>query len=258
MKVNYSKVFVAVIAAAVLTGAPAYASQTDERIESSARQSYVFRTYLKDDSIRTTSRDGIVTLTGTVNEESHKALAKETVASLPGVKSVDDQLVLKGDQPPEYSDGWLSMKVKSSLLFNRNVSALKTQVYVTDGVVTLKGEAASQAQKDLTGEYAKDVEGIKDVKNEMTIAKIDDSSPQTVGEKIDDASITAQVKMAFLAHHSTSAFKTGVETNDGVVTLTGNVTTGAGKDMATKVANDVNGVTKVINNMVIVEVVAKN
>ena len=122
------------------------ASQTDDRIQSSAKDSYVFRTYLKDDAINTSSNDGVVTLTGTVSEDSHKSLARETVASLPGVKSVDNQLVISGQQPPENSDGWLSMKVKGALLFNRNVSAVNTQVYVTNGIVTLKGEADSQAQ----------------------------------------------------------------------------------------------------------------
>lgn len=128
---------------------------------------------------------------------------------------------------------------------------MNTQVFVDDGVVTLKGEASSQAQKDLTAEHAKDVKGVKSVKNEMTIAKKAVKEIQTLGEKIDDASITAQVKMAFLAHHSTSAFKTGVQTMEGVVTLTGVATSGAGKDMAGKVANDVNGVRNVINNMTI-------
>ena len=52
----------------------------------------MFKTYLKDDSIKTESKDGVVTLTGTVAEASHKSLAQDTVASLPGVKSVDNQL----------------------------------------------------------------------------------------------------------------------------------------------------------------------
>ena len=251
MKSNYLKTIVAVTAAVVFANVSARASETDERIESSAKKSYVYKTYLKDDSIKTESMDGVVTLTGTVKEESHKSLAKETVASLPGVKSVDNQLVFKGEQPAENSDGWLSMQVKGALLYNRNVSAVKTQVFVNDGVVTLKGEADNQAQKDLTGEYAKDIKGIKDVKNEMTLASIENKSEKTMGDKIDDASITAQVKMAFLSHHSTSAFKTGVVTSNGVVTLSGNVPNEAGKDMATKVAGDVNGVTNVVNNMTI-------
>jgi hyperosmotically inducible protein len=251
MNVNYSKVFLAVMFAVVLTGTSVRASESDDRIQSAAQDSYVYRTYLKDDSIKTISNDGVVTLTGTVSEESHRSLAQNTVESLPGVKSVDNQLTVNGQQPPENSDGWLSMKVKGALLFNRNVSAVNTEVYVTDGVVTLKGHADSQAQKDLTGEYAKDIDGIKGIDNQMTIVQNVNKPDENKDNKIDDASITAQVKMAFLTHHSTSAFKTGVETNNGIVTLSGNAINGAGKDMATKVASDINGVTNVINKMTI-------
>jgi len=252
MKFNYPKVFLAVMFAVLSADVSVRASQTDDRIVSSAQDSYVYKTYLKDDAIKTMSNDGVVTLTGTVSEDSHRSLAQETVGSLPGVTRVDNQLVVNGGQPVENSDGWLSMKVKGTLLFNRNVSAANTEVYVTDGVVTLKGKADSQAQKDLTGEYAKDVDGIKDVKNEMSIVDSASAPTQTMGDKIDDASITAQVKMAFLMHHSTSAFKTGVETNDGIVTLSGSATSDAGKDMATKVASNVNGVTNVVNNMTVI------
>ena len=252
MNVNYLKIFLAVMFAVLFTSVSARASVTDDRIQSSAKDSYVFKTQLKDDSIDVNSNDGMVTLKGTVSEESHKSLAQETVTNLPGVKSVDNQLVVSGQQPPENSDGWIGMQVKWALFFNRNVSAVNTEVDVTDGVVTLKGHADSQAQKDLTGEYAKDINGVKDVKNEMTIGEVVNKPEQPKDNKIDDASITAQVKMAFLTHHSTSAFKTGVETTNGVVTLSGNATSGAGKDMATKVASDINGVTSVVNNMTII------
>jgi len=252
MKMNYLKVLPAVMFAILFTSISARASETDDRIQSSAKDSYVFQTELKNDSININSNVGVVTLTGTVSEDSHRSLAQETVQNLPGVKSVDNQLTIKGDQPPENSDGWLGMKVKSSLFFNRNVSAVNTEVDVANGVVTLKGQADSQAQKDLTGEYAKDIDGVKGVDNQMTIAEPANKPEASKDNKIDDASITAQIKMAFLAHHSTSAFKTGVDTSNGVVTLSGDATSGAAKDMASKVAGDVNGVINVVNNMTIV------
>ncbi len=75
------------------------ANETDDRIESSAKKSYVFKTHLKDDSIKTVSKNGDVTLTGTVADSSHKSLAQDTVESLPGVKSVDNQLKIKRENP---------------------------------------------------------------------------------------------------------------------------------------------------------------
>jgi osmotically-inducible protein OsmY len=240
---------VAAVALLVLS-APVYASKMDSRIESSAKKTYVFKTYLHADDIKIQSKNGDVSLTGTVSEESHKSLAQETVANLPGVKSVDNMLEVKGESPAEMSDAWVMMKVKTTLWFHRSVNGFKTEVNdVKDGIVTLTGEATSQAQKDLTTEYAKDVEGVKDVKNEMTVAVAKTS--RTVGQNIDDASITAQVKMMLLYHRSTSALNTSVTTKKGVVTLVGKASNAAELKMATKLTNDVNGVKGVKNKMII-------
>lgn len=252
MKNLHSLALLAAAGALLLTSAPLRASEeTDDRIESAAKKSHVFKTYLKNDSIQTASKNGVVTLTGTVADASHSSLAENTVESLPGVKSVDNQLKVNGESLAERSDGWIGAKVKTTLLFHRNVRATKTDVNVADGVVTLSGEASSLAQKELTTEYAQDVEGVKSVNNTMTIAKVTAKPVETIGEKIDDASITAQVKSSLRSHHSTSALKTKVETMDGVVTISGVAKNHAEKSLVTKLINDIDGVTSVVNNMTI-------
>ncbi len=252
MKSLFPLTLAAVVSTLLITGSPVRAAGTDSRIESSAAKTYVFKTALKDDSIKTEAKDGVVTLTGTVAEASHKSLAEDTVASLPGVKRVDNQLQISGEQPAEHSDTWISMKVKTALLFHRNVSATGTTVYVKDGVVTLQGEAGSMAEKELTTEYAKDIDNVKEVKNNMTIAKTPATASETVGDKIDDASITAQVKSSLLSHRSTSALHTSVSTTDGIVTVGGIAKNDAEKSLVTKLATDINGVTSVVNNMTII------
>ena len=252
MKSIFPLTLAAVVSTMMISSSPLCAADTDSRIESAAAKSYTFKTTLKDDSIKTVSKDGVVTLTGTVAEAFHKSLAENTVESLPGVKSVDNQLVVSGEQPAEHSDGWITMKVKTALLFHRNVSATGTKVYTKDGVVTLHGVATSQAQKELTTEYVKDIDNVKEVKNEMTIAAVPAKPGETMGDKLDDASITAQVKSALLSHRSTSALHTGVSTADGVVTLTGAAKNEAEKSLVTKLATDIVGVVSVINNMTII------
>ena len=256
MKSIYSLALLVATGALLVTSPSLRASETDDRIEVSAKKSHVFKTYLKDDSIKTESKNGAVTLTGTVAESSHKSLAQDTVENLPGVKSVDNQLTVKGESPAEHSDGWIGVKVKTALWFHRNVRATKTDVNVADGIVTLSGEASSQAQKELTTEYAKDVEGVKEVKNQMTVAKTPAKPVETTGEKIDDASITAQVKASLLSHRSTSAVKTKVTTTDGVVTVSGEAKNAAEKSLVTKLVTDIDGVSRVVNDMTIAVPVA--
>ena len=258
MKSNYPLALIMAAGALLVTSASLRAASTDSRIESSAAKTYVFKTTLKDDSIKTESKDGVVTLSGTVADASQKSLAEDTVAGLPGVIRVDNQLQISGVQPAEHSDAWITMKVKTALLFHRNVSATGTTVYTANGVVTLQGVASSMAQKELTTEYAKDIDNVKEVKNEMTIATSPATPDSTIGDKIDDASITAQVKSSLLSHHSTSAMHTTVTTADGVVTLGGIAKNDAEKSLVTKLVTDINGVNSVINNMTIAVPVPAN
>jgi osmotically-inducible protein OsmY len=85
----------------------------------------------------------------------------------------------------------------------------------------------------------------------MTLSKTAKKTPRTTGDKIDDASITAQVKMTLLFHRSTSALDTKVETKHGVVTLSGKAGNTAEKDLASKIVNDVKGVKSVNNRMTV-------
>ena len=258
MRVSYPLVLVVAVAALVGSSTPLSASETDSRIESSFKKSYVYKTYLKDEHIKISSKDGAVTLSGAVADETHKPMAQDVAEALPGVTTVDNRIEVTGDRPAENSDTWVSMKVKTALVFHRNVNAHKTEIYVKEGVVTLKGEAASQAQKDLTTEFAKDVDGVKSVNNEMTVAANPEKPCETTGEKIDDASITAQVKMTLLSHRSTGVLRTKVSTTAGVVTLAGQARNAAEKDLVTKLATDINGVQSVVNNMTIEEAAPKN
>jgi len=265
-KTTYSIALIGTVVSLLFINVNVFASATDDSIESSAKQSHIFRTYLKGDDVTIQSKDGVVTLTGTVSEDSSKSLAGETVASLPGVKSVNNKLGVKGEVPAKQSDAWLITKVKSTLMFHRNVSAAETKVFAKDGIVTLRGEATSAAQKDLTTEYAQHVEDVKSVKNEMTVLPAEKKSEKTtmgekmdgmgekmnaIGESIDDASITALVKTTLLYHRSTSALNTTVETQNGVVTLGGKTGSAAEKNLATKLVKDVHGVKTVVNNMAV-------
>ena len=95
MKTIFSAAILVAASAVLLFAAPVYASAADDQIESSVKESYIFKNYLQDDAIQVDSQDGVVTLTGSVAQEPHKGLAMETAASLPGVKRVDNQLVVQ-------------------------------------------------------------------------------------------------------------------------------------------------------------------
>jgi len=242
-----------VLSATLLMSGVALASAHDEdaRIEAAFRNTHVFQTYLKDEAIKIRSIDGVVTLSGTVSSEDDREIAEKTAEALPGVKRVDNRIETLGDRPEERSDAWVQMKVKTALLYHRNVPGMGTEVDVKDGVVTLKGEAESQAQKELTTQYTQDIVGVQKVNNLMVVNPATRKPERTLGAKIDDASITAQVKTMLLLHRSTEGLKTTVKTRNGVVVLTGGAKSLAEKDLATEIASDVDGVQSVVNEMTV-------
>ena len=259
MKRKHSSRWALALAAAVVwaAGTTVQATEIDDRMGDAFKQTYVYKVFLQNDGISLASKDGAVTMTGTVTEETHKMLAQELVASLPGVVSVDNQLATPSEVAAENADTWIVRKVKFALMFHQNVNASATAIEAKDGVVTLKGAATSLAQKELVGEYAKDIEGVIEVRNEMTVAATPEPMERTASEKIDDMSITAQVKSALAAHRSTSTIRAQVVTRNGEVALTGIAKNDAEKSLVSKLVADINGVSSVKNEMTVAEVVTQ-
>ena len=77
------------------------------------------------------------------------------------------------------------------------------------------------------------------------------ASERTLGETIDDASITAGVKSELLADERTEGFDINVDTKDGHVTLRGGADTLADKLAATELARKVKGVKSVDNDIIV-------
>jgi osmotically-inducible protein OsmY len=238
----------ALACAMMLVGLPMPAGNQDQGIVATAKESYTFRTHLKNDDIKVACAQGLVTLSGTVANEDHRFLAQETVSDLSGVKRVANQLRLVEAEPAENSDAWLTLKVRAVLVYHKNRSGKEIGVSTEAGVVSLSGTAGSEAQRLLTGDYAKDVEGVRAVANHIVVVPL---APRRPGRKIDDPSITGQVKTALLFHKSTHTLAIRVATRDGVVTLRGEAGTGAERDLVTRLAGDIEGAKRVDNCMTI-------
>ncbi len=270
----YRKVIGVTLALLLPNAGALFADDRDDKIEDAFKNTYVYRTQLRGAAIDIDSENGRVTLKGKAADEDQKRLAEDTARSLPGVNDVVNRIDVASNAK-ESSDEWIAAKVRSALLFKRGVSLADQDVNVRDGVVTLTGTAATDAEKALAGEYAADIKGVKRVDNQIRVvpvpkapirendaparaagserAQVDhdrvDRSDRTVGERIDDASITARAKAALATRRSTSAFRTNVTTRDGVVSVTGEAKNAAEKDLVTIVIKNIDGVRDVRNDM---------
>lgn len=240
-----------IAAAATLgIGAPLCASDSDDQIAATCSNSYTFKTLLTGNPIGIIARNGVVTLTGQVDQETDKYLAQETVVALPGVKGLNNRLSVS-PKVAEKSDAGLQARVSRILGLHCQGARRSPQVDIEDGVITLSGVATSEAQRERVSECATDIPGVSRVTNAMTLNETPAKPAETVLERIDDASVTAQVKLAFISHRSTATLRAGVRTVDGIVTLSGLATNAAEKALATKVGTDINGVRCFVNNMII-------
>jgi osmotically-inducible protein OsmY len=76
---------------------------------------------------------------------------------------------------------------------------------------------------------------------------------ETAGQNIDDGTLTTYVKSALAGERVNTLTRVGVETNNGIVVLTGEVETATEKSRAGTVASQVKGVKRVVNNLQVIK-----
>ena len=134
--------------------------------------------------------------------------------------------------------------VKAALIKDPSTSAHEIDVEVFRGKVQLNGFVDSAREKSAATTVASRVEGVTAVQNNLEIGQ-----KQTVGEYLDDATVTAKVKAALIQSPDTKAHQINVETENGVVQLSGFVNSERAREAATTVARSVKGVKDVRNEL---------
>lgn len=119
-----------------------------------------------------------------------------------------------------------------------------------------KADDGKTVGQSIDSGIAKTEQAAKDAGNAMKEASKDaqvtgSQAGTTLGEKIDDVTITATVSTGLAKDPDLSAIKINVDTKDGVVTLNGPAPSAAARDKATDIARQVKGVTSVNNQLVV-------
>jgi len=76
---------------------------------------------------------------------------------------------------------------------------------------------------------------------------------ETAGQNIDDGTLTTYVKTQLAGERLNTLSRVGVETNNGIVVLTGEVETPTEKSRAGTVSSQVKGVRQVVNNLQVIK-----
>lgn len=145
----------------------------------------------------------------------------------------------------EVDDSVITTKIRTALMSNEDVKSLDIKIKTRKGEVMLSGFADNQAQIDLLIAVVKGVEGVKAVDNQLSLKE----GKQSVGHKIDDSVITAQIKSALLADPVMKSLDVSVSTRNGEVQLSGFVDNAEQMTHAVDIAKDTSGVSSVVNHM---------
>jgi osmotically-inducible protein OsmY len=158
----------------------------------------------------------------------------------------------------QLTDLWVKAKLTTTYTLNRQLNPFDIKTDVNDGVATLNGTVESDVERDLAEELARSVEGIHNVKNELTIdsavtasqtGQTADSAERSFSRKVEDASLTARIKSQLLSNKNTGGLAIDVDTRNGKVTLSGRVDSDAEGELAEQIAHNTSGVRDVDNQL---------
>lgn len=257
-----SAIALAMAGGTAIAGTPSQ-EVTEARQETQIWTTYALSPYLRANDLKVSVHDGKATLTGNVEESVNKELAEQIARGVNGIKNVDNQIVIQADYtPPARSaglsygevidDASVTSAVKSKLAWSNNADGLATNVDTKRGKVTLTGTADSAANKELAGRLAANTRGVASVDNKLVVgsakpgaAGTAKSSTQEAARDMSDGWITTKVKSTFMFSSNVDGSDISVNTDKGIVALSGEVDSGAERALAIELAQNVRGVKSV-------------
>ena len=155
----------------------------------------------------------------------------------------------KAEEKTQIEDSMMTAKTKIALFADARVRGRQISVETHKGLMMLRGKVDSEEAKNATEEIAKNIQGVKSVKNQLEV--VAPSKRRTVDTK--DNAITARVKRHIAKESLRQNADIDVTTNVGVVSLTGEVPDILASAQASWTAWQVAGVKSVKNDLTLKE-----
>jgi hyperosmotically inducible protein len=243
-------------ARAASTSASASQEMIAARQEAQIWTACALNPYLRANEIKASVHNGKATLTGKVADSVSKELAGQIALAVTGVHALDNNIEVQANYKPPaqvaersfgelVDDATITSTVKSKLLWSRHGEGIKAIVDSVRGVVTVSGSVDSEEAKEFAGKLAATTFGVRSVNNQLMVeaAKADDARPAAAD--ITDGWITAKVKSTFKYSTNVDGASVTVNTNGGIVKLTGKMDSIAERAATIELAGSVRGVKSV-------------
>jgi hyperosmotically inducible protein len=146
----------------------------DSVITSSVKSALLADADIKSFDFKVETRKGEVLFSGFVDNQAQLDRATAVTRAVSGVKGIQNNVVLKGGPTSvgkKVDAGIITSKVKAALLADPLIKSIDIKVVTRDDEVLLTGFVDNQGQVDRAMEVARSIEGVRLVRNEMSIKK---------------------------------------------------------------------------------------
>jgi osmotically-inducible protein OsmY len=191
--------------------------------------------------IGVTVKDGIVTLTGIVDNYSKKTEAEDAAKNVAGVKAIVEKIEVKFNSSfGKKDDNEIAAEVVNAFKWNWRVPNDKVKVKVENGWITLDGDLAWNYEREAAKDAVKNLLGVTGVSNNIQIK----SDATEAAEKSD-------IESALKRNWSIYDNDIDVKVSGHKATLTGTVDSWYQKDEAGRIAFNAPGVWSVENELLV-------
>jgi hyperosmotically inducible periplasmic protein len=153
----------------------------------------------------------------------------------------------KSDEKTPVNDTWLTAKTKIALFADSRIKGRDINVETSQGTVMIRGKVDSDAARQAAEGIAKEIDGVKTVKNELQV--VAPAKREATDDK--DEAITTRVNEQLEKDANLKKAGIRAKTNAGVVSLTGEVADLMTSAQASWIAWQVSGVKSVKNDLTV-------
>lgn len=212
--------------------------KTDQEVEKAVKDTFLYDPRVFSFDVNVDADNGLVTLTGEVDNLKAKKAAAQDARNTTGVWSVDNRIIVRPMTPP--SDEEIEGNVKDALLWNPVVERFELTVFVRNKKVYLYGRVDSAYEKIAAEDAVSRINGVVAVENNIDV--VDERTWKS------DAEIKTDIEQQFTWSIFVDAEDIDVSVDNGIATLEGEVDSITELDAALKDAFD-GGARRVVNRL---------
>ncbi|HUF65873.1 MAG TPA: BON domain-containing protein [Gemmatimonadaceae bacterium] len=195
---------------------------------------------LRGAEIGVAAKEGVVTLSGTVDSFPKKLAAIKAAERVAGVRGVADDMVVKIPGSITRNDTEIAHAAVNALRWDTQVPEDKIQVTIDEGWVTLDGSVGWHYQSRAAEHAVRYLTGVRGVTNRIAV-----KSP------VSASAVKSKIEAALKRSAELDAQRINVVTADGIVTLSGTVRSWAERRDAERAAWNAPGVSNVRDDLAV-------